>query len=606
MTTAITRVKIVYEQDVVYARQRARLLAEVLGYDMNDQTRISTAVSEIARNAYQYAGEGDVEFLLDGTSRPRGFLIVIRDHGPGIRDLEKIMEGRYVSRTGMGSGITGTRRLMDAFRIETESGKGTSVFLTKHLPPSAPDVTPAFLHRIADMLASHTTESPLEEIRVQNQELLRTLDELSRQRRELEDTNRGVLALYAELDEKVIQLQGIDRVKSGFLSNMSHEFRTPLNSILALSQLLIDRADGELTAEQERQVEFIRQAASDLYSLVNGLLDLAKIEAGKMNIHARDCSVEEIFSGLRGMLKPMLTNSAVELIFDPAGSLPRIFTDDGKVSQILRNFLSNALKFTLSGSIRVSARLSRDASMVEFSVEDTGIGIAEENLERIFDEYAQVESAQLGTPKGTGLGLPISRRLAELLGGRVEVRSVFGTGSTFTAVIPAHYHAPETEAHIRQLAPSFPPSQPLEPPSAPVHYRMKPVEREWLLDALGSLDRRSPLGKVLIIDDEYPIRRLFKGHLSDTDYTVVEAADGATGLSLAKDERPDVIILDLVMPDMNGFEVLRRLKNDPDTRSIPIIICTSKSLDEAEKNILRRLSADMPASGRMNINPDQL
>ena len=439
MSTKIALVAIRYEQDVVHARQRSRLIAGLLGFDQGDQTRISTAVSEIARNAHKYADGGEVEFALENGDRAPFLAVTVRDRGPGIDNVQAILEGRYRSPNGMGLGIVGSRRLMDHFGIETHPGRGTSVSFGKTLPAGAPEVTPAVIKRIAETLAATAAESPLEEIRLQNQELLSALDELRRRREELEDTNRGVMALYAELDEKVVQLRGVDSLKTRFLSHISHELRTPLNSILALSRLLLDRASGELNAEQEKQVTFISRAAKDLDALVGGLLDLAKIEAGKIDVRPRECRVEEIFSGLRGMFKPLMADTAIELVFEPAGGIPPLFTDDGKVVQILRNLLTNALKFTERGVVRVSARLGEDGETVLFSVADSGVGIRSEDQERIFDEYAQVETPQGGRPKGTGLGLPISRKLAELLGGNVGVTSVPGEGSTFTAAIPVRY-----------------------------------------------------------------------------------------------------------------------------------------------------------------------
>lgn len=576
MSAAIARVEIRYEQDVVYARQRARRIANLLGFDRNDQTRISTAVSEIARNAYRYGGGGEVEFMLEGTAPSQVFAVTVRDRGPGIKDVQAIMEGRYTSPTGMGMGIIGARRLMDQFHINTEPGKGATVSLGKTLPLTAPTVTPAVLRRIAEALAATGAESPLEEIRIQNQELLRALDELRRRREELEDTNRGVLALYAELDEKVVQLRGVDQLKSRFLSNMSHEFRTPLNSILALSRLLLDRADGDLTAEQEKQVTFIRQVAEDFSALINDLLDLAKIESGKIDVRPCECTVEEIFSGLRGMFKPLLANKAPELVFEPPEDIPPLFTDDGKVVQILRNFLSNAIKFNERGEIRVSARPGNDGQTVLFAVADTGSGIAPEDQERIFDEYTQVETAQHGKPKGTGLGLSISRKLAEMLGGSVGVQNRPGAGATFTAAIPVRYAPPKAgDEHVAAFTPDD-------------------IARHLVLvvedDAATQLDlaRRAPLEKVLIIDDEDAARYILKRHLAGARYTILEAADGAAGLRLAETEQPGAIFLDLIMPGMNGFEVLQRLKANPATRAIPVIISTSKALDEAERRSLNQ------------------
>jgi signal transduction histidine kinase/CheY-like chemotaxis protein len=681
MSMAITRVEIRYEQDVVHARQRARLIAELLGFDRTDQTRLSTAVSEIARNAYQYGGGGQVEFLVEGAVPPQVLGVLVRDRGPGIKDVQAVLEGRYTSPAGMGLGIVGARRLVEHFHLETRPGEGTTVFLGKTLPRSAPPVTPQALARISETLLQTRPESPLEEIRLQNQELLRALEELRRRQeeleelnRELEDTNRGVLALYVELDDKALQLSRANQVQARFLSNMSHEFRTPLNSILALSRLLLDRVDGDLNTEQEKQAAFIRHAAEDLSILVNDLLDLAKIEAGKVQVRPRECTVEEIFSELRGMLRPLLTTRSPELVFEPPEGIPPLFTDDGKVAQILRNFLSNALKFTEQGEVRVSARMGDDGRAVLFAVADTGLGIAPEDQQRIFDEYTQVETAQRGRPKGVGLGLPISRRLAKMLGGCVGVESRPGVGSTFTAAIPVRYAPPEAGAEPaaaltadvtrRQVlvieddaatqllyekyltgsgfevlpALSIPSAwqvlQRLKPmaivldilmPSEsdgwtflaevkaseatrdiPVvvvsvlaeqdkglalgaeDYCVKPVERKWLLARLRDLARRAPLEKVLIIDDNDVDRYILKGYLADTRYATVEAADGAQGLRLAEAEQPDVIFLDLIMPGMSGFEVLQRLKENPATRDIPVIIVTAKTLDEAERRALKQ------------------
>ena len=171
----------------------------------------------------------------------------------------------------------------------------------------------------------------------------------------MEDTNRGVVALYAELDERAEQLRRASELKSRFLSNMSHEFRTPLNSILALSRLLMDRTDGPLTVEQERQVTYIRRSAESLTELVNDLLDLAKVEAGKLEIRPSYFTIGELFGALRGVMKPLQQNDAVDLIFEDVTDCPPLFTDEAKLAQILRNLISNALKFTERGEVRVAA-----------------------------------------------------------------------------------------------------------------------------------------------------------------------------------------------------------------------------------------------------------
>ena len=366
MSFSILSVAIASEHDTVAARQRARQIARCLGFDAQDQTRISTAVSEIARNAFNYAGGGRVEYRVEGRTAPQLLLIKVSDSGPGIPHLQAILDGNYQSRTGMGLGITGARRLMDQFQIESVPGAGTAVLLKKLLPKRAPLVKQADAARIADQLAREIPQNALHELQHQNQELLTALEEirarqaeLTKLNRELEDTNRGVIALYAELDEKADHLRRADEIKSKFLSNMSHEFRSPLNSILALSGLLLDSRDGALSSEQEVQAGYIRKAAQDLLELVNDLLDLAKVEAGKIEVKPLEFAAANLFAALRGMLRPLLLNQSVELIFEEVDCLPPVYSDEGKISQILRNFISNALKFTEKGEVRVSAKTRR-------------------------------------------------------------------------------------------------------------------------------------------------------------------------------------------------------------------------------------------------------
>ena len=446
---SILTTQLSFEHDVVLVRQRARQVAKLLGFDAQDQTRIATAVSEIARNALNYGGGGKIEFEVHGKTAPQLMVIRISDRGRGIPNLLEIMEGRYQSRTGMGLGIVGARRLMDQFQIESAPGAGTTVLLKKLLPATAGLVSQQRMSEISTELARLRPQDPMGEIQQQNQELLRTLDELrkrqedlSRLNDELEDTNRGVVALYAELDEKADHLRRADELKSRFLSNMTHEFRTPVNSIIALSRLLLARVDGDLSSEQEKQVRFISTAADDLSTLVNDLLDLAKVEAGKIEVHASEFNVGDLFGALRGMLKPLLVSERVSLIFEEPEGIPVLNTDEGKVSQILRNFISNALKFTEHGEIRVSAKLDPSANAVHFSVTDTGIGIPADQQEFIFQEFTQIPNPLQKNVKGTGLGLPLTKRLAGLLGGRVGVESAPGEGSNFYAVIPLTYAVP--------------------------------------------------------------------------------------------------------------------------------------------------------------------
>jgi signal transduction histidine kinase len=260
-------------------------------------------------------------------------------------------------------------------------------------------------------------------------------DEVAALRSELAETNRGVVALYAELDDNSSRLRDASELKSRFLSYMSHEFRTPLGSIRSLARILLDRLDGPLSSEQERQVRFIQDAAAELTEMVDDLLDLAKLEAGRVTISPAWFEMVDLFSALRGMFKPILSSGSVSLIFEEPVDIPPVFTDDKKVSQILRNFISNALKFTLEGEVRVTATLS-DPDWVTFSVADTGIGIAAEHLDALFQDFVQVDAPIQKKLRGTGLGLSLAKKLAVMLGGDVDVQSTLGVGSKFSVTIP--------------------------------------------------------------------------------------------------------------------------------------------------------------------------
>jgi signal transduction histidine kinase/DNA-binding response OmpR family regulator len=577
----------------------------------------------------------------------------------------------------MGLGMIGARRLMDVFTVESTSS-GTKVVLGKDLPPRFSGLNKKSLDDLLAQIELQGPRNAYEELQQQNRELLRALDELRARQlelaqlnRELDETNRGVVALYAELDDRADFLQRASELKSHFLSNMSHEFRTPLNSITALSQILLDRLDGELTEEQDKQVRFIKNSAQDLIDLVNDLLDLAKVEAGKVTIRPGRFEVKTLFAALRGMLRPLLAqNSSVRLVFDDPDEDIEIYSDEAKLSQILRNFISNALKFTERGEVRVVVSRDHDQT-IAFQVSDTGIGIAAEDQERIFQEWTQVEGKLQKVAKGSGLGLPLSRKLAQLLGGSVSVNSEVGIGSVFTVRIPVQFRGETEVAHVPDEKPELdatklpvlvvednrealfiyekylkdsnfqmvPASNIREARAAirsmrphailldvllegehswdflrdlkadpttreiPVYvitvvdnrdkalalgadgFHAKPVDRAWLTK---QLEAALPTHPILLVDDDPTSRYLIKVVLSQANYEVAEAGGGIEGLRMARELSPALIVLDLVMGDLSGFEVLERLSADAATRSIPVVIHTSKDLDKEER---ARLSA---------------
>ncbi|GAB2817164.1 ATP-binding protein [Comamonas piscis] len=292
-----------------------------------------------------------------------------------------------------------------------------------------------------DLAATDSADRPALPAEALAEALAATQAELEALRAELEETNRGVLALYAELDAQADDLRQATELKSRFLAYMSHEFRTPIGAIQSIARILQDRVDGPLTDEQEKQVRFIQTTSAEFADMVNDLLDLAKVEAGRIDVSPAWFEMVDVFSALRGMFKPVITNPDVLLIFEEPQDVPKLFSDDRKLAQILRNFISNALKFTLHGEIRVSAKRISDTS-VQFAVADTGIGIAPEFHHAIFRDYSQIDSPIQKRLRGTGLGLSLSKRLAELLGGDVSMESEAQKGSTFYVTIPIRVAAP--------------------------------------------------------------------------------------------------------------------------------------------------------------------
>lgn len=546
-------VTIAAEPDIVVARQRARALAQTLGLTHQDQVRLATAVSEIARNAYQYAAGGRVEFDIEQGS-PSFLWVTVTDSGPGIRDTETVLSEDYSSPTGMGIGMSGSRRLVDAFEVRSTRGTGTVVRMAKVIPASTPTLGEADAARLRAGLARLAPAGPGEELQRQNREIFEALEliqqreselrrrqiDIERLNTEMEETNRGVVALYGELEERAVELKRAAEMKSRILSHVSHEFRTPVNSVLALTQVLLRKTDGELSTEQEKQVGYIRQAAQELSEMVNDLLDLAKVEAGKTDLRSDLISIRQLFGPIRALMRPLATNDAVNLVFEEPADDLILNTDESKVNQILRNLVSNALKFTEHGEIRVSADLSGDRQNVEFRVSDTGIGIAPEDQDVIFQEFGQVFHRLQSKAKGTGLGLSLSRKLAALLGGSLRVESVLGAGSTFILSLPAE------QAGDRR-------------------------------NATESHDT------VLVIDDQESSRYLVRRLFHNSRFRVVEASGGIEGSERIRFERPALVILDLVMPDKTGFEVLDELRADPATARIPVVIHTSKSLGEQDQ-----------------------
>jgi PAS domain S-box-containing protein len=371
----------------------------------------------------------------------------------------------------------------------------------------------------------------------------------------------GVVAVYADITERRRATanqrareaaEAASRAKSQFLANMSHELRTPLNAIIGFSELLEDQAYGDLNERQHKYVTNILSSGRHLLQLVNDILDLAKVEAGRLVVEASEFSVGTALDDVQRIAEPLALAKRIGLTVESCDDLPRLIADRPKVKQILYNLVSNAIKFTPEGgSVVVAARAMDhrpkpllppewDAEGIVISVADTGIGIGPDDLERVFLEFEQLDSSYARQQEGTGLGLALTRRLVELHGGRIWVESEVGRGSTFSFVLPLTPGGPSTDSSLHQTT------------------------------ALPEPSDKRPL--VLVVEDEKVGSELLTNYLSKNGYAVVPARNGAEAIDLARQLRPAAITLDILLPDTDGLEVLATLRSLPETREIPVVV----------------------------------
>ncbi|HXV98505.1 MAG TPA: response regulator, partial [Anaerolineae bacterium] len=345
---------------------------------------------------------------------------------------------------------------------------------------------------------------------------------------------------FTEQQETAERLKEIDKLKTQFLANMSHELRTPLNSIIGFSRVILKGIDGPLTDLQKTDLTSIHNSGQHLLSLINNILDLSKIEAGKMELNFEEVEFEPIIKGVMSTAIALVKDKPVTLVQEIAENLPIVWADPTRIRQITLNLVSNACKFTDEGTITVRAQTDRDRIIV--SVSDTGIGIPEENLTSIFEEFTQVDPSTTRKVGGTGLGLPISRHFVEMHKGRIWVESKLGYGSTFSFFIPIKAVAEEKEQPVTNLT---------------------------------RLEKKDGQGKVIVaIDDDPGVITLYERFLEQQDYKVIGINHSYDVLPQIKEVAPAAILLDVLMPEKDGWGVLRILKDDPLTRDIPVIICS--------------------------------
>lgn len=527
MTTGdLLRLVIGDERDVFLLRQRGRQVAAAVGLDGQNQIRVATALSDIGRELVRQEVGTTAVFRLRRGPVP-ALLVDLSWQAPV---------------TTAGPGWDTARRLMNELTLTA-----TGVTLVKNVPHAV-----ALDEDLLRELRESTGTTALDELRAQNQELLETLenleakskelerlnDELEETNRgvvalyqelseELEQTNQGVVALYAELDAKSAELRDAAAARIRFWSNISHELRAPINSVVGLTRLLGDPGGDPMTDDQRHHVDLINESAATLLALVNELLDTAKAESGSLQPRLAPVALDYVITQLRSAVRPLLRSGDVRLVVDDLPALRPLVTDETMLVRILRNVLSNAVKFTKRGEIRFTAELGPGDDEVRFVVTDTGIGIPPEEQDRVFEEFYQVPNALQVGASGTGLGLSYARKLAEILGGTLTLTSTSGVGTEVVLTLPT-------------------------------------VKDELVQPA--------PVECALVADGDEKSRRQLRDALAGLAAEVVEAADGRTALNLAKARRPDLVLVSASAPVMSGSAVLSVLRLDPDLAGVPVVI----------------------------------
>jgi signal transduction histidine kinase/CheY-like chemotaxis protein len=509
MLTELATLQVRDISGVLAARQVGRELAAGLALEHQDQVRVATAISEVCRSTLTAGRAAVIVFGADEAD---------------------LVVSVTVSGEPPTEGITAAARLMDKVAVS-----GQVVRMTKPRPAMLRTNFAAISAKLSHLLP----QSTMDELRRNNEDLIEALEDLKRQKEqllllnaelqetnrgvmalyselsaELEQTNRGVVALYAELDEKSEQLRAASEAKDRFWANVSHELRTPLHSIRGLTRLLVDpRSPGTLDTEQMHQVGLITNSTSTLLSLVNDLLDVAKAESGRLSIDPAEVALPTVLSTLRGLVRPIAEGKPVNVVVDAEDAPDTIVTDEGALTAILRNLLSNGIKYTDSGEVRLSVRQADDT--VDFQVTDTGTGIPPDHHERVFEEFYQVPGRRRG---GTGLGLPYARKLADLLGGTLTLTSATGEGTTVVLSLP---HGMPT------------------------------------------------VGTVVVADDDAGFRGVVRAMLTGIATRLIETDDGDAALAAVAENDVDLVLADMRMPGMDGTTLLDRLPG-----SLPAILIT--------------------------------
>lgn len=579
----LTTLSATYSESLRKQQAHAEALEKQAWY-RTGQTQLSESI--IGELALPALGQGVLNFLSRYIDAAVGALYVVQDG-----KLQRVAEYAYdpehlqsARSLEVGTGLVGQaaleRRMMALEDLPAGYLKVTSAL--GDTTPRAVLIVPV---EDSGLLNGMIELGFLRPLREQDSELLRRIApgigsaiEAARYRQRLQK----VLAETQRADE----LQRASRYKSEFLANMSHELRTPLNSSLILAKLLADNPAGNLSEEQVQFARSIYSAGNDLLTLINDILDISKVEAGKLEVHPELTILARLVDGMKSLFLPQAMEKALSFSVELADDLPpTLFTDRQRLEQILKNLLANAFKFTEKGSVTLRVE-PRDGGMLAFAVRDTGIGIAPEQQAAIFEAFRQADGTTNRRYGGTGLGLSISRELANLLGGQIEVQSAPGAGSTFTLVLPQSYSEPLAVEPTTAPQPSRAPVTMAEAITPPPARRDEPelpnrgaVSYERLPDDRDKYPFKERC--VLVIEDEPQFARILRDLAHELEYSCLLSQNADDGFDTAVQYKPDAILLDMRLPDHSGLTVLERLKENPATRHIPVHVVSVEDRKEA-------------------------
>ncbi|MBK9145066.1 MAG: response regulator [Candidatus Melainabacteria bacterium] len=523
MSFCVLKIVAKAERDLVVVRYRARQIAGFVFDCPANRARIVTAVSEVTRNAIDYAGQGNVKFFLDNDGQRQFLEIVVEDNGPGIADVDAILHPpeRKACRGGLASIVP----LMDDIAIDSRPGEGTTVRLKKFIECNSTWVCQTNITEWKRRLIDESPFSVVDDLEQQNKQLIDTLDQLGK--------------VKASLEEKTQQLHQANKYKGEFLANMSHEIRTPMNAVIGMSNIL-DRT--ELDDDQKKYVRLIKEAGKSLLDIINDILDFSKIEAGKIELEKIDIDVCDLVESTAELLATQAQDKSLSLVSWVDPELPgKVVGDPVRIRQILINLTNNAIKFTTEGEVIVRARVKDDGGadgIIRFEVIDTGIGLSESQRAKLFKPFVQADGSTTRKYGGTGLGLSICKQLAELMGGRIGVDSVENRGSTFWFEIPFEVVEPGRS----------------------------PESRERLF------------ATALVVEDHSFTRKVLQEYLESFGIkcdTAESAEDALEIIASHPDRKYELFLLDYMMAEMDGLELTREIRKLPRFKDSSIVFLTA-------------------------------